>query len=99
MIQQTQLQSAYNTLYDRIAKYIWPFNTIVTLADLEVIVYTAFPDLENINRLFKSLILELRSAADKDADLKAAIEQFHDLISERPEVFIKIPVPMEVSKE
>lgn len=99
MIQPTQIQSLYNVLYEQIAKYIWPYSTIETLANLEVAVYTSFPDLNEISKDMHSLKLDLEQAAEDDEDLKNAIDEFEDLISKKQEIFIKIPVPMEVEEK
>jgi hypothetical protein len=99
MIQQTQIQAVYNDLYEQISKYIWPFNTIEILADLEIAVYTAFPDLSKISRLLKSLEIDLKKAAEDDSELQEAIDAFNELLKGNQEIFIKIPVPMEVEEE
>lgn len=82
MITATKLQSAYNALYTQVRRYIWDFETVSALADLEVETYQAFPDMEQLSKklaAFKRFV----SATDvlrEDKDMKKAFDEFEELV-------------------
>ena len=65
MIAAAILQSAYNDLYTKLRNYIWEYDTVVKIADLEVATYMAFPDIDNIRRAFSKLSVDI-----KDSDIQ-----------------------------
>ena len=52
MISAKQIQNAYVDLYEKLREYIWPAHVVSKIADLEISVYRAFPDLIEIKNNF-----------------------------------------------
>lgn len=80
MISSKELQNEYVKMYEKIREYIWPFETVKRLADLEVSVYTTFPSPEQIKKDFNTLYLDIRDMFDDDDELKEVVEDFKKTI-------------------
>lgn len=78
MITATKLQSAYNRLYSQIRKYIWDFETVNALADLEIIVYQTFPDMSDMSDKFNILkrLISYTDVFGIDEELKQSFDNF-----------------------
>lgn len=90
MISSLRIQSAYVDLYTQVRKYIWDFSTVEKLADLEVSVYRAFPDIDEVSRCFDKLRFDLKSKEKDDEDLKKACDKFKSILDSDTETYIKI---------
>ena len=93
MVQATTLQSAYVDLYSKLRNYVWDFETIQAIADLEIATYQTFPDLEHIQGCLESLwsTISLGYSID-DEDLSDAYDSFKDVLSESDEIYAGIQV-------
>lgn len=81
MTSSKQLQNAYVNLYRELRNYIWGFDTVQAIANLEIEVYSAFPDVSKIQSSFNTLCIDIRSVVDEDEDLAEAVESFKDMLS------------------
>lgn len=84
MITATNLQSAYNALYKEVRRYIWDFETVSALADLEVETYQVFPDMEQLSKklaTFKRYV-DATDVLRDDEDVKKAFDEFEELIND-----------------
>ena len=79
MITSAQLQNAYIRMYKHMRDYIWPFYTIQLLADLEVAIFSAFPDMETVRRLVNSLYTEIRPILQEDEEFNRKFTELKDL--------------------
>lgn len=87
MINSKEIQSLYNDFYIQIRKYIWPVATVELLADFEVECYKAFPDLQNLQRIFNRLRVDILSTAREDEEFKKMIDKIDQFISENAHKF------------
>ena len=83
MITATNLQNAYNALYKEVRNYIWDFDTVSALAELEVETYQAFPDMKQLsNKLatFKRYV-DATDVMRTDEALKKAFDAFDEVVN------------------
>ena len=98
MIAAAILQSAYNDLYTKLRNYIWDYETVVKIADLEVATYMAFPDIDNIRRAFSKLSVDIKDSDiySDDEELQQALDEFDEKLQGADQLFYKLEVPQEV---
>ena len=98
MIAAAILQSAYNDLYIKLRNYIWDYETVVKIADLEVATYMAFPDIDNIRRAFSKLSVDIKDSDiySDDEELQQALDEFDEKLQGADQLFYKLEVPQEV---
>lgn len=98
MIAAAILQSAYNDLYTKLRNYIWDYETVVKIADLEVATYMAFPDIDNIKRAFSKLSVDIKDSDiySDDEELQQALDEFDEKLQGADQLFYKLEVPQEV---
>lgn len=98
MIAAAILQSAYNDLYSKLRNYIWDYETVVKIADLEVATYMAFPDIDAIDNAFRKLSIDIKASDiySDDEELQQALESFEDKLEGADQLFYRLDVPQEV---
>lgn len=98
MIAAAMIQQAYIDLYRQIRNYIWDYDTVVKLAELEVASYMAFPDIDKVRYALDQLKIELNSSDvyAEDEDLQKAVDDFNDTLDGADQVFYGLEVPQEV---
>lgn len=77
-----EIQNAYVNLYTQIRKYIWPFDVIDILVDLEIESFKSFPDVMKLRELLDRLHREIQSTISDDKDLETAYSSFKKLIDD-----------------
>lgn len=98
MIAAAILQSAYNDLYKQLRNYIWDYETVVKIANLEVASYMAFPDIGKIRYAYEDLRKEIAASdvwAD-DKDLQKAVDGFDEKLDGADQIFYGLSVPQEI---
>lgn len=82
MITATSLQSEYNKLYVEFRNYIWNFDIIEALADLETEVFQTFPDIEAVKSKFRHLKQQVSytDVLETDEDLAGVFNDFEESI-------------------
>lgn len=93
MINSKDIQRAYNDLYIELRKYIWGFNIVEEIADLEVASYTAFPDREEIDKCLRKLKSSINNEIREDEDLEQSIKNFEELLKDDSQFYLKLIVP------
>ena len=98
MIAAAMIQQAYIDLYRQIRNYIWDYDTVVKLAELEVAAYMAFPDIDKVRYALDQLKIELNSSDvyAEDEDLQKAVDDFSETLDGADQVFYGLEVPQEV---
>lgn len=96
MISANEIQKQYVALYKIIRNYIWPFRVINCLADLEIAVYEAFPDVSDINIKFQRLNAELRETAKEDEAMSKALKDFDKVLKDTDDIYAKLKQVNEV---
>ena len=101
VITSSDIQVKYEQLYHFLMEFLWEFNTVQALADLEIAVFKRFPDKEEMQRCLRELKLSISytynelSEDDEEEfketfeDLEEAIENYEEELSpvEDPKTF------------
>lgn len=90
MISQNEIQSLYMNLYEQVRKYLWPFNIVVHIADLEIECYKAFPELLTLRDRLKVLEYDMASVSREDEELTQAFEDFSKALEDVESVYNKL---------
>ena len=90
------IQNQYVNLYEQLRNYIWDFDTVAAIANLEIDVYESFPDMKQVTVDFLKLRNCINQFEYEDEDLDNAIASFEDVISESDEVYVKLNQVKEV---
>lgn len=80
MVSSKQLQNLYNDLYKIIRERLWPISTIEALANLEISIYDAIPDLSEVQKFATVLEREVIHYSDKDEYQKNLLVTIKDII-------------------
>lgn len=99
LTETNQLKCAYNDMYSVFSDYIWNFDVVAALVDLEMEVYKLFPDLEQLHNkldVFRRSIRDSVARSDEAEELTDAIDTFDDAVREVEDVYVKIESPKEV---
>lgn len=90
MINSADIQRCYNDLYSAMRRYIWNYNTVESLATLEVSVYLRCPDIYDIRNNFYKLKSIVRSSAVSDKKLDESFDKFEEMINSDDSVYCMI---------
>lgn len=90
MISSKKIQNAYNHLYEALRKYVWPFQTIEQIVDLEIASYQAFQDLKDLKDKYNKLYSSCQSQIREDTDLMKAFDDYKEVIDSDNTVFVKL---------
>lgn len=96
MIGNKELQSKYNDMYIQLRNYIWDFDTVEALADVEIETYTTFPDMKRLRSKFNSIFTDVRDIYLEDEDLKKAVDTFKEFIESDDDSWARIKQVREV---
>lgn len=80
MSSSKQIQNEYINMYTYLRNYIWGFDTVERLANLEIAVYSSFPDIDEIKSIFNTLYVDVKDVLDEDEELAEAVNSFKELI-------------------
>lgn len=90
MISFVSTRNRYNDFYVEMRKYIWGPEVVELLADIEVECYKSFPNLSSL----KSMIGKLKSIIREDMmhseDLRHAVNQLYDCVTEGRNVYMPL---------
>lgn len=96
MLSLTDLKKYYIRLYEQVRNYIWDFNTVSHLADLEIAVFRRFPLLSEVRTCFNQFNNCISRASYDDEDLAQAAKDFGDIINSSDEIYSPLIKPEEV---
>ncbi len=96
MINVSDLQLAYVDMYKALREYIWSYPTVEAIAELEISVYQACPDVEVIRRNFYRLDQLVREVKFDDEDMKKAFDSFSDIMNSDESIYCKLYMVNEV---
>lgn len=97
LTETNQIQQAYNDMYVIISKYIWPFDVVVSLVDVELEAYKKFPDVENLKSLVDKFRITTLGSCPECPDSVEAIDKFREYLDGVSETYAIIKSPQEVS--
>ena len=90
MIGSSILQTTYNRLYVQLRKYIWSFEAVNAIADLEISCYESFADLLAVRRNLDRVAQFARDIMKEDEDVKKAFDAFDDLLKNEDTMYVKL---------
>lgn len=84
LVDIAELRRRYIALYTEVRRYIWPFDVVNDLVDIELECYQAFPDQEKLKYVFNKLRRYIESDIDltEDKDLDSALRSFEELVND-----------------
>ena len=84
-------RNRYIDLYKELRKYLWDFDVICVIADIETEVYKIFPDILKLQGLVDKLRRLIFEVVREDPEMKAVVDAFVLELDDNPEVvsFIK----------
>ena len=77
-------------------QYIWDYNTVSHLVDLQVSLFKAFPDIAEIKSNFSKLLRDITPEFEEDEELKKAADVFQSLLDETEDTFTDIMILEEI---
>ena len=100
MINSYELQTAYVNLYRCLRDYIWDYDVVVEWAEVETKIFSAFPDISNlqniVKKFYRSISESLQRTNIKDAKIENAFQKIFKLLSDSDDIYLKITLPREV---
>lgn len=96
MISQKDLARQYVKLYECVRQYIWPYETVEDLAELEIAAYNLFPDLEDVRRKFDKFYRDIELECLEDEELNKQVKAFKAIIESEDPVYSKLTKVNEV---
>lgn len=96
MILSTSLQNAYVDMYKEVRNYIWGIDVVEKLAELELSVYQALPDITDIKKKFNTFYSYVKTTAKEDNELQGALQAFRDMLDSADDVALKLTKVQEV---
>ena len=87
IITSSDLRVKYEALYEFLMQFLWEFEVVQDLAHLEIAIYQAFPDKDEMLRYLHELNRDIsytynEMAEDDDEDFKKAFEDLSEAIDE-----------------
>ena len=88
--QTNKFQLAYNDLYVAMRRYIWDYDVVEALANLEVAAYRMFPDVREVHDALTELKYLVSYYELDDEELTAAFDAFEELDPKQDELYANI---------
>lgn len=80
IIDMQDISFAYIRLYRQLRNYIWPYETVEHIAELEIAVHNRFPNLQDVRKYFNLLYQDINRSEIEDEDLDKAVKQFKSCV-------------------
>ena len=96
MINSITIQTEYQKLYAQVRRYLWPFDVVEILAELEIACYQAFPSVQDIREKFSKLQRELSDTAKNDEELQKSLTDFENVINSDDTTYLTLNKVREV---
>lgn len=77
-----EFRNVYERFYDCMRNYLWPYNVLEDLADVEVQIYTAFIDRDQLKRAFDKLSIAIRELRKEDKYLDKTYKELQEVIDD-----------------
>lgn len=96
MIDISKVRSCYTKFYQTLVCYTWNINTIQTLSELEVYIFTSFPDVDKMRSKLRQLKMCIMRAYNSDEDVKKSFDALESTLDNDDEVFVNLGKVQEV---
>lgn len=90
MITLSDLKRQYVKLYSEVRNYIWPFDTVEDLANLEIAIFSRFPDMHEVRNLFHKFHSDIFKEIHEYDELKEAVDKFQEFIDQNEEIYSQL---------
>lgn len=90
MITAKNLQNLYVKLYRTLREYVWPYKHVCEIANLELAVYKAFPDLDEVRAQLSRLKSMCYDVIADDEAMQEAFDEFDEFLNEATDVYTKL---------
>ena len=80
MVSGNELQNAYIDLYSELRRYIWSYQDVRTLANLEIETFKRFPDVSQVRKYLNLMEMSARFVTNDDEDVMLAFQDFKDVL-------------------
>lgn len=90
MISLQDLKRNYVKFYTEVKNYIWPFDAVKDLAELEVAIFDRFPDMHNVRNLFNRFRSDIYNEIYEYEELKEAVDKFQEFIEKDDDIYSQL---------
>lgn len=91
MITSNQLQLAYVDLYAQLREYIWTFDVLVLIGNLEIEIFNRFPNISKVKSALDRLKVTIQSTINEDDLLKESIDNMYTILSDSDTIYADLP--------
>lgn len=94
------LRNDYIELYKQLRKFVWSIDVIQLIADLEIGVFTAFPDIEKVKRTFQRLkqstyYIDISDESEME-EYRSAFDTFENTLKDYADTYLNLDKVNEV---
>lgn len=80
MVSGNDLQNAYIDLYSQLRRYIWSYQDVRTLANLEIETFKRFSDVDQVKKYLNLMEMSARFVTNDDEEVMLAFQDFRDVL-------------------
>ena len=96
MLETSDIYNLYNDLYAQLRKYIWDFDTVKLIADLETACYQRFPSLQSISNCCNKLYCKIRNEMSCDEEFQSVWNDLIETVNSSENTYAKLSSVKEV---
>lgn len=99
-ISSQDFRNQYEKFYVQMRMYLWPYEVLKNLADVEVDIYSAFIDIDKLKQHFDKLRTGVREVYKDDGNFRIEFDKLEKLIdTEEPQFYARLAEVEEVNPE
>lgn len=99
-VSSQDFRNVYEKLYNDIRRYLWPYQVLEVLSDIEVNIYSAFIDVPKLRIDFAKLRKAMKDILDDDNLLSEDVNKMQKLLDhENPGSYLRLPKVNEVNPD
>lgn len=98
MTDVNSIQTAYQDLYVQLRRYIWDFDVVCMIADVEVESFKMMPSIPAVKGRLDLLKSRIFDIIREDEDLKKAVDKFYEVLNSGTECFARLQKVTEVNQ-
>ena len=95
MVNQAEIKQAYYDIYSALRNYIWPYNIVEGIAELEISAMQTCPNIPQIRGNLYGLKSALLDTIESDEQLSKAFDNFNNVLS-ADDYYVKLNAVNEV---
>ena len=82
MLASRDFMNKYEKFYDAIRQYLWPYDVLEELAEVEVDIYSAFIDRPKLQQDFAKLRKSIKDVLEEDDYFRKTTKELEDLVND-----------------